>query len=166
VPLRGGKTRFRGGVVAEYRYDVAGFSSATQKPSVEFKRTLSADDFDEALFTEFTLPAAGTQTIDFRLFQTLAQQVTGASAIGIAFRLTATVAGGQLRVAPGAAQPLTWFFGSATDSLTINATADGEAGFCLLDGTAVTVSDSARNLDCTNPGSAAVTVRVMAIVGN
>lgn len=166
MPLLGNKTRVKGGISAEYRYDVAGFSSATQKPSVEFKRTLSADDYEEALFDSFTLEAGGTQTIDLRLFQTLAQQVSGASAIGIAFRVTATVAGGKLRVAPGVNQPLTWFFGSVTDSLTTNATPDGDAGFCLLDGTAVTVSDSERNLDCTNPGSAAVTVQVMAIVGN
>lgn len=165
MPLRAGKTIATGGILAEYRYPAEGFQPASQKPAVEFRRRLDAEVYDEALFASFGLPAGVTQTVDLRLFQTFSQAVTGAAAIGLAVRITAEAAGGKVRIRPGVANPLTWFFGSATDSLTINATASGDAGLSLLDGTAVTVSDAERNIDFTNTGSAEVTVRVMAIVG-
>lgn len=71
------------------------------------------------------------------------------------------VAGGQIELSPGVSDPLTWFFGGTTPSITLP-----DGSFITMGmGTNATVSGSAKNLTVTNTGATSATYQITIIGG-
>lgn len=153
----------------EQTNNAGAFAKTTQgDDSLSFAAAASVLDaavYTEVLLDEFTLAAAASQTINFNAFTTkLNVAVTATKLKGVVIKATATVTGGKLRIAPGAANGLDWPLAGTTPTITLDVGTD-VAGLVLLNGISVTLSAADAAWDLSNPGSAQITVRYGALVG-
>ncbi len=143
---------------------VTGFTAATQGPdSLLFTASPDAAVLTEVFATTGTLAAAATVTLNFYSITNafnLAKTITKLAG----FLIKATGATGQLKIEPGASDPLVWSLAGTTPSLTLDC---GTGGCCFLlhNGTNFTVATGAKNLKLSNPGAATITYYVSALCG-
>lgn len=92
-----------------------------------------------------SIAASGTATIDLQAVTTLLGEADVWTKVqGIL--LTVDSGGGNIKLEPGASNPLTWFLSGTTPAVTVKA-----GGFMALgDGTTFTVSASVKTLKLTN----------------
>ena len=144
------------------RVNAGGFQPTLQGiDSVQL--TLSLGDFsgaDDAYITELSLAASANQTIDFSSFTDLAgNTVTPTKVYAILVKPTGT--GAVIQIAPGASNPLTWFFGGTTPTVSVPA-----GGAMLLMQTGPTTIDGThKTLKFTNTGSGALLCDLVVITG-
>jgi len=112
--------------------------------------------------SQLTIAPAGNSDVDFSSFANQLYESLTPGGIYSLF-LVPTGVGAQMRLSPGASNPLTWFFGGTTPSITVPA--DNGAFFAIGQGTAQTIDSTHKVLNIANPGSTALTVVVLAFVG-
>ncbi len=108
---------------------------------------------------QYTIAASGTQNIDLSSFTNI---VTEATTFAKVLALAFFASGSSATLSPGASNALVWFFGSATDSITI------VDGGCFAIGAPITavgqtVDGSHKNLLITNPGATTLTVTILVL---
>ena len=121
-----------------------GYGSVKQGPS-KLSGTLApaVATYNELLAVQGTLAASASTTIDLYSITNLFGEAKTLTK-GIALMVKATTTG--MKIEPGASNPITWFFGGTSPSISIKA-----GGFFLLgDGSAATLSATDRNLKITN----------------
>ena len=145
--------------------DSGTFGATTQGPdSFTARYTPNTTTYNEILLDTFVLNAAANTTIDFRSFANLLNNtVTATGVLGMLIKATATVTGGQLQIEPGASNPLNWFLGGTSPTITLDVGTAG-AGLQIWEGTTQTVNATVRNVLFSNPGTQAVTVTLGALV--
>ena len=121
-----------------------GFLVTRQGPDkVDLSLSPSTTTYNEVLAVQGTLAASANTTINLNSFTNLLG-VAATCTKGIGFIIKATAA--DLKIEPGASNPLGWWWGGTTPSITIKA-----GGFFLIgDGGTATISASACNLKITN----------------
>lgn len=141
----------------------AGFAEVTQGPDNNTYMTLPSTETYNILYTaQYTIPPTGTNfvVINFNSFTDILNTAkTATKAVAIMIQTT----GNKVKLEPNAAlNPLTWFFGSATHSITIEA-----GGSMILSNgtTSGTVSASSANLRLTNTGTTTDSVVKVTILG-
>lgn len=121
-----------------------GFTTVKQGPD-KLVGTLSpaVATYNELLAVQGTLAASASATIDlYSITNLLGEAKTLTKGVAIMVKATTT----SMKIEPGASNPITWFFGGTTPSITIKA-----GGFFLLgDGGTATLSATDRNLKITN----------------
>jgi hypothetical protein len=141
---------------------ITDFETAKQgSDSISF--TTEIDGADYSIRVErVSLAAAATVTHDLSAaFTELAGgTMTPTAIIGMIAKVTGTTA--ILKIEPGATDPLTWFFGGATQSITV-----GTGGaFAYYDPDPETITaGSACEIKLTNTGAAAMVAYVGYVVG-
>ncbi len=140
------------------------FAETKQGPdSLAFSATPSATTYGEVLLHRTTIAAAANETVDFRSFTNkLNQSVTATKVVG--WLIKATGATGQLKIEPGASDPLSWFLSGTTPALTLSCGTDG-CCIMVMDGAAATIDATTRNVKFSNPGAATITLTIAALVG-
>lgn len=121
-----------------------GYGSIKQGPD-KLTATLApaVATYNELLAVQGTLAASASTTIDLYSITNLFGESKTLTK-GIALMVKATTTG--MKIEPGASNPLTWFWGGTSPSITIKA-----GGFILLgDGGTATISATDRNLKITN----------------
>lgn len=121
-----------------------GFTTVKQGPD-KLTGTLApaVATYNELLAVQGTLGASASTTIDLYSITTLLGESKTITK-GLALMVKATTTG--MKIEPGAANPITWFFGGTTPSISIKA-----GGFFLLgDGGTATISATDRNIKITN----------------
>jgi hypothetical protein len=165
MPLSANQSFIR--LISSWLYAKAntGFASSTQKGKIQFLSSPSATTYNHVYQSSTTLAAAANTTIDFYSFtSSVGEAVTATKLLGVQITATATVTGGQLKIEPGASNPLDWPFSGTTPAITLTV---GTSGACVVwvAGTTQTLSSTIRNWKISNPGSQSVTVTVVAFVG-
>jgi hypothetical protein len=137
-----------------------GYANTVQGPdglSLNISYTVGSSAANSIYVVQGTLAASASTTVD--LFSFTDQLGQSVSMVRV-YAIIAKTADSSLKVEPGATNPLTWFFGGTTPSLTI----PSGGGFCFAQNTAATVSASARNIKLTNTGAVTLTYN-LAIIG-
>lgn len=163
MTVKTGSLRVGASIAWELEKTVSGFQSAKQGPdSLSFAVTPSAATYNEVLLATGAIAAAANVVIDFRTFNdAFGAAKTGTGVLG--FLLKATGNTGILKIEPGATDPLTWFFGGTTPSISLNCGASGCA-ILLADGSSATVSATAKNIKLSNTGLVTITYFISALV--
>lgn len=121
-----------------------GYSTVRQGPD-KLVGTLApaVATYNELLAVQGTLAASASATIDlYSITNLLGEAKTLTKAVGIMVKATTT----NMKIEPGASNPVTWFFGGTSPSISIKA-----GGFFLLgDGGTAVLSATDRNLKITN----------------
>lgn len=152
------------------RSTVGDFAPVQHSDALSFAFAPDLDTYTQLWADEFEIAAAASTTVDFRGPETnpAFESVTFASALLLIVQVETALDDdgdplpGEVVLSPGAANPLTWFFGSATDSITIPT--GGAQIFC--GGTvAGAVSGTAKTLKFANNGSNTVTVKAALLGG-
>jgi hypothetical protein len=151
----------------EVTNDGGSFAVSRQGPdSLQLSLTPNTTTYNNILLQKLTIAAAGSNTVDFYSFtDKLTQAVVATKLLGYQVKATASNTGAQLRIAPGAADPLAWPFGANT---AMNIVLDVGTGGCVLhvmNGATTTLSNTSRNVAFSNPGNQTATVLLSAIVG-
>ena len=145
----------------------AGLPTATQAPAkVAYKFAPDVTIYKQALVATYTIAAAGTQNVDFSSFQTLLYElITNANKVrGFIITGTAAATGAKMKLTPAATNGLVWFFGTATDSITLSVGTAGCSLF-LCDGADAVIDATHKVLVISNPGTVSLTVNIAALVG-
>lgn len=135
-----------------------GFANTTvSNTSIPFSLTgLNVSTFNQAFAAQYAITSSGSQTIDLT---SLTNLVSESFSFGHALTIIVTTTGGQITLSPGASNPLTWFFGGTSPTITI--TAGGM--FCYSEpvtGPGTVVSSSHKTLTLTNNGGTTSTVTI------
>jgi hypothetical protein len=138
---------------------ITGFASTKQdQQSIGNTITYDVTTFNQEFAAQYTIAAAGTRTIDLTSFtNALGESVTLSKVAAI----IVVASGSSVKVEPGASNPLTWFFGGTTPSITVPS--GGE--FLFAQGTAQTVNSTYKTLLFTNTGGSTLTLTVVIIGG-
>lgn len=116
--------------------------------------------YNAVMVAQYTLAASGTQTIDLRNYTDMLNvtHTTTSKVLGMII----TVAGANVKLEPGATNPLTWFWTGTNPVLTIKS-----GGFLVFgDGDFTTVDSTHKTLLLTNlSGSVSTVVRVGILCG-
>ncbi len=140
---------------------VTGYTPVSQKPALSFPRAYDTATWNRAFLGEWTLAASGVQIVDLYLYTDAVDGPTRTTqAVALVLTATATVTGGQLRVEPGASEPLAF---CVSGYLLFDVGVLG-TDVVLSNGTPWTVSATARNIKLSNPGTQSITVSAMAIL--
>lgn len=126
--------------------ETTGRVDATQGPdTVASTVTFSVATVNRIYTYPISLAASGTATIDVQAVTTLlAESDAWTKVQGI--QLTVDSGGGNIKLEPGASNPLTWFFSGTTPAITVKA-----GGFMALgDGSTFTASSTVKTLKLTN----------------
>ena len=129
----------------------------------------SLDSVDLTTFTQLatatnTLAASATTTFDFFSFTNLVTEATGFTKILALLIVASGDATAIAKLEPGASNPLTWFFGGTTPSISIPS--GGIMLFSLgVSGTPQVVDSTHRNMKLTNSGTGNLTVALIALGG-
>lgn len=168
MPVQADSATFRISSAWAYRGVSDGvFQPGEQQGDLTHTLAIDAGDFPHKRFLAFILQPGDEQVIDLRSFEVdqVGDLVTGASVLTFELKAWAAESGGKVRVKPYAAgNPLGWPFDGA-DGLTLSVGPLLKCAVAWQDGAAATVSDAARNVSVSNPGTAAVSVAVAATVG-
>lgn len=155
-----------GSVAWKQTSDVTGFTSAMQGPETKSLQVLpSAATFTQVQLSQFTLAAAATATIDLYSFvNAFGATVTCTKAASLLIKATGN--GGQLKIELGASNPFSWFLSGTTPAITLTCGSNG-CMFLVHDGATNggTVSNTAKTIKISNPGSATITVTLVALEG-
>ena len=118
----------------------------------------STTTYNEVLAVQGTLAASANTTINLNSFTNLlGQAVTVTKGIGFIIKAAAA----DLKIEPGATNPLGWWWGGTTPSITIKA-----GGFFLIgDGGTATIGSSACNLKITNLSGSLTASYTVAFLG-
>jgi hypothetical protein len=112
--------------------------------------------FNQLYAARLVLAAAASQTVDFSAITNLAQEAaTLTKAVTLELYPSGTDA--AVKIEPGAADPLTWFFSGTTPAITIPT----GGVFVFAQPLAQVVSGAAKNLKFTNTGSGTLTLDVI-----
>lgn len=136
-----------------------GFANTRQGPdSAASSITPPVNTINEIFCETRTLAAAADHTYDL-------QALTNFFGDGIVFTkaraLHLSVTGGQITLSPGAADPLTWFFGGTNPTLTLP-----NGSFITIGmGSNATVSGTAKTLTITNTGATSATYQITLVGG-
>ena len=156
------------GASVGWRQSVAntGYQATTQGPdNLSATFTPSTTTYGEVLITEGTIVAAANTTIDFYALTTLLRESkTITKLLGFLIKASAASTGAQLKIEPGASNPLSWALAGTTPSLTLDVGTTGCA-FMVVNGATWTVSATVRNLKLSNPGSVTLTYDIAGICG-
>lgn len=128
---------------------VTGFSARTQGPDSNTFMILPGTAAYNILYSaQHTIASnGGLVTINFNAFTDLLNtSVTSTKVLAIMIQTT----GNKIKLSPGAADPLVWFFGGATESITIQA---GGAMVFYNGDVSSAVSNTVKNLLLTNTGA-------------
>ncbi len=145
-----------------------GFADTTQgSDTANFALSaLDAATWDALFAAQYTIAAAGTQAVNLRAFTDLAGNSIAAAdkVLNILILVTGATAD-KLNVKPHGTDGLKWFFENASYGVDI------PGGGCLLfsegaTSAGTTIDASNRQLLLTNNGSAALTVKVVALVSD
>lgn len=123
-----------------------GREDVTQGPdSVSKTVTFDVASVNRVYVYPISLAASGTATIDLQAVTTLlAESDVWTKVQGL--ELTVDSGGGNIKLEPGASNPLTWFFSGTTPAITVKA-----GGFLAIgDGSTFTVSATVKTLKLTN----------------
>jgi len=138
-----------------------GRADITQGPdSISKTVTFDVAIVNRVYIYPISLAASGTATIDLQAVTTyLAESTAWTKVQGIL--LTVDSGGGNIKIEPGASNPLTWFFSGTTPAITVKA----GGWFGLGDGSVFTVSSTVKTLKLTNLSSSLATTGNLAIYG-
>lgn len=145
------------------------FRETAQGPdAISYGEGPSATTYNEIYLGQFTLAAAATSTVNLNSFTNLlgdAKTIT--KALGLLVTATNAVTGGQLKVEPGAANPIDFWLSGTTPAITLSCGAGGSNGCCLLiaDATTRVISATVKNVLFTNPGTQTITVTLAVLLG-
>lgn len=137
-----------------------GFANTVQGPdglSLNVALPVGASAANSIYVARGTLAASAATTIDLYSFT---DQLGQSIAMVRVYALVVKTATDTLKIEPGSSNPLNWFFGGTTPSVTIPA----GGGMTFYQPTAATVSSTVRNIKLTNTGSATLTYDI-AIIG-
>jgi hypothetical protein len=137
-----------------------GYQDTVQGPdglSLNASLTVGSSAANSIYVAQGTLAASASTTID--LFSFTDQLGQSVSMVRV-YSMVVKTADAALKVEPGATNPLTWFFGGTTPSITI----PSNGGFGFTQPTAATVSSTVRNIKLTNTGAVTLTYNI-AIIG-
>lgn len=136
-----------------------GFIVTRQGPDkVSLSLSPATATYNEVYAVQGTLAASATTTLNLNSFTNLIGQSVNATK-GIGFIIRATDA--NLKIEPGATNPLGWWWGGTTPSITIKA-----GGFFLIgDGSVATISGAACNLKITNLSGSVTATYTVAFLG-
>lgn len=148
-----------------YEKTVSGFKAFKLTDSVPF-RLVPSSSFNHAYVAQTTIAASANTTIDLYSFTTISgEAVTITKLIALMIQAEASVTGGQLKIEPGASNPLAFLMAGTTPSITYDVGTTPGCCHLMANGTTVTVSSTSRNIKLSNPGSQTITVNIGAIVG-
>jgi hypothetical protein len=136
-----------------------GFLVTRQGPDkIELGLAPAIATYNEVYAVQGTLAGSATVTLNLNSFSNLlGQAVTATKGIGLMVKATAA----DLKIEPGATNPLAWFWGGTTPSVTIKA-----GGFFLIgDGGTATISASTCNLKITNLSGSITATYSVAFLG-
>ena len=136
-----------------------GFILTRQGPDkVSLSLSPATGTYNEVYAVQGTLAASATTTLNLNSFTNLiGQSVTATKGIGFIIRATDA----SLKIEPGATNPLGWWWGGTTPSITIKA-----GGFFLIgDGSVATISGSDCNLKITNLSGSVTATYTVAFLG-
>ena len=140
-----------------------GFGSTTEGPDGDsFNLSgISTSTWTNSLKKQYTVLAAGTQSVDFRSFTNLVNESVTAGHI---LAIWVKTSGGEITMQTGASNGLVWFFGGTTPSITIPS--GGIFMFSLPTSNAGQVLDGTHKVfDFVNNGGTTTTLTVIALVG-
>lgn len=107
-----------------------------------------------------SLAASGTATIDLQALTTLLGETDAWTKVQ-GLLLTVDSGGGNIKLSQGASNPLTWFWGGTTPTITVQA-----GGFLALgDGTTATVDATHKTLKLTNLSSSLTATGTLVLFG-
>ena len=151
------------GVVGEINWSQSktntAFVKTKQGPDkITSSLTPSTTTFNRIYAVSGTLAASASVTIDLQgVTDYLAQSLTLTSIIAIMVKATTT----DMIYSPGTSNGLTWFLGGTTPTITVRA-----GGFFLIgDGSAGTVSGSAKTIKITNASASLSGTYELALIG-
>lgn len=163
MTLKANSLRIGASIAWEQEKAITGFGSAKQGPdSLAYSAAPSTTTWNNVLLSQFTLAAGANSTVDFSSFADALGTTVAATGI-LGWLVTATGSTGQLKIEPGASNPLTWFFGGTTPSITLNC-GTGGCAILVADGSSCTIDGTHKNVKFSNPGSATVTVTISAVI--
>ena len=118
---------------------------------------LTVATFNQLYVATFTLAASASQTIDVT---SLTNLIGESFSFGHTLTLLILPTGSQCTVQPGGTNPLQWFFGGTTQSITV--TAGGMLAYSEpVAGPGAVVSSSHKTLELTNSGVTSLTVTLV-----
>lgn len=143
--------------------------STAQGPDLQtYRAAPDAATYTAIQVVEFTLAASGTVTYDLSSFvDLLAITQTITKVLGFLIKAKNTVSGGQLQLAPGAANAINFWLAGTTPTLTVSCGDPAGPGCAIMlaDGVAQTVSGTHKNLLISNPGTQTITGSIAIICG-
>jgi|LakMenEpi03Aug12_release.lakeMendotaPanAssembly.Ray.scaffolds.fasta_scaffold324685_3 hypothetical protein len=128
--------------------------------SANFAWTTGGTDVTAVLAKQYTIAPSGSQTINLLAQDNL---LNTADVFARVYAIEVLPTGSNCVISPAADSPLIWFFGSATDTVTVK-----DGGLFLLsntDGNSNPVSGGASKLTLTNPSATASLVVKLIIIG-
>lgn len=137
-----------------------GFADTVQGPdglSYNVSYTVGASAANSIYVAQGTLAASASATVDLFSFT---DQLGQAVSMVRVYAMIVNSTNSSLKVEPGATNPLVWFFGGTTPSITVPS--GGSMAFGQP--AATTVSATARNIKLTNTGAVSLTYDI-AIIG-
>lgn len=164
MPLQDGQTSVRGTVSGTYTKTLTGFASGTQKPSLSFSFAPDADVYDYPVVGTWTMTAGASVAVDLYDVVFFGDYARLQSVCGLLLTATASVEGGKLRFEPGDTNPYLWQFAAADNALIADVgTGTSGCGILLWNGTALSLTLTAREIKLSNPGTQTITAKLMAI---
>lgn len=122
---------------------------------------ISLSTFNQLAPQQVTIAPGAKFTLDLTALQNLVYEAFG---LGHALSLFILPVGAPVKIAPGASNPLVWFFGASTQWVTIP-----DGGLILysepVTGPGSPVSGAAKTLDFTNVGTGTLTL-TLAVLGS
>ncbi len=143
------------GITAQLTRADTGFTTATRKLT---KQLLATDvtAFNSVFAAEYSIAAAGTQTVDF--FAAFTDLLGNSVSLTKAIALLVLATGSGVIVEPKpATNPLVWFYSGTSPQITIHA----GGGFLFFDGATRTIDATHRNILFTETGGATLTLDVV-----
>jgi hypothetical protein len=137
-----------------------GFANTVQGPdglALNASLSVGSSSANSIYVAQGTLAASASTTIDLYSFT---DQLGQSIAMVRVYALVVKTTGDTLKIEPGASNPLTWFLGGTSPSISIPA----GGGMTFYQPTAATASSTARNIKLSNTGSVTLTYDI-AIIG-
>lgn len=166
MPLKTGSIAVKGSLEWTYSKTPTGFNPVSHQGSVAFNLAPDAATYDHAYISQFSLAASADTTIDLSSFtNVVGESVTATKLLGYSVYVTGSTAGGQLKIEEGASNGVIPFLTGTTPALVLAVGTGLKAGVTIINGTAVTLSGTDKNVKFSNPGSQTVTVNLAVLVG-
>lgn len=166
MPLKASSIAVKGSLEWTYTKTVTGFNPVSQQGSVAFNLAPDAATYDHAYVTQFSLAASADSTVNLYSFtNVVGESVTATKLLGYAVYVTGTVAGGQIKIEPGASDPAAFPLSGTSPAITLAVGTGLKCGIVVITGTAFTLSNTIKNVKFSNPGTQTVSVNLAVLVG-